>query len=148
MLKKILISLAIAFTLLIPTGVLPATAALIEINFGSDTDLNVRIGSYKSVGSQLNQNDKLSAFGDDRFYSVSQGGERGLFYTIVRLARDFKNFMFVAATVFFFIITIKLLLSGNTEEELDHYKKGIIWITIGLIVMQIAYSFVFSIYDQ
>lgn len=82
------------------------------------------------------------------FYSVSTNGERGLFYAVVRIARDFKNLMFVAATVFFFIITIKLLLAGNTEDELEKYKKGIIWITVGIIVMQIAYSFVSAIYDQ
>ena len=121
---------------------------IIQLNYNNSNDLNVRIGAYKGVGRQLSNNQPLSDFGSDRFIPVGQGGERSLYFSLVKIAYDFKNFMFAIATIFFFVITLRLLVSSNTEEELGHYKKWIIWITIGLIVMQIAYSFVVSLYDQ
>lgn len=119
-----------------------------SINFTNSEDLNIKVGSYKTAGGQLNKNEALNNFWSDYFYNISGGGERSLYYTLVKVAHDFKNIMFALATIFFFVITLRLLLAGNTEEELGHYKNGVIWITIGLVVMQIAYSFVVSIYDQ
>jgi len=43
---------------------------------------------------------------------------------------------------------LKLIFASNTEEELGKFKKGIIWITVGLIVMQIAFAFAKIMFDQ
>jgi hypothetical protein len=148
MFKKIITFLCINIIAVMCLPILSTNAGLIELNQTNSNDLNLRVGSYKTVGNQLSKNQPLNDFGNDQFYNISGGGERSLYYSLVKIAKDFKNFMFAIATLFFFIITLRLLLAGNTEEELGKYKKGIIWITIGLVVMQIAYSFVVSIYDQ
>ncbi|NDK10036.1 hypothetical protein GW846_04600 [Candidatus Gracilibacteria bacterium] len=111
---------------------------------------NVNIGgSIGSESSNLGQNDPLEEFGDSgQFIGVSSGGESGIYNTMIRIARDIKNLFYAIATVLFLIISLRLIFSSNTEEEIGNFKKGIIWITIGLIVMQIAYSFAIVTFDQ
>lgn len=62
MIKKLFFILIMSISLVFSTQVIPASAALIELRYGSTSDLNVNIGAYKTVGSQLNANEKLSAF--------------------------------------------------------------------------------------
>ena len=81
--------------------------------------------------SNASANDKLQGFNDnDQFIGVTTGGERGLYNTLIRFARDLKNLFYAIATVYFLIICLKLIFSNNTEEELGKFKKGILWITV------------------
>jgi len=89
-----------------------------------------------------------SITGRDDFISISGGWEQTLFNSMVLFARDLKNFFYVVATIFFLIICLKLIFAGNTDEELGKFKKWILWITVGLIVMQIAYAFTLTVFDQ
>ncbi len=111
---------------------------------------NINIGgSAWNQSSNLNANDTFDNFGNsDRFIGVSVGGEKWIYNTMVRIARDLKNLFYAVATVFFLIISLRLIFASNTEEEIGNFKKWIIWITIGLIVMQIAYSFALVTFDQ
>lgn len=85
---------------------------------------------------------------NNQFIKVTAGGEGGIYNTLLRLARDIKNLFYVISTIFFLIITIRLILATNTDEEVEKFKKGIIWITIGIIVMQIAYAFAVLTFDK
>ncbi len=67
--------------------------------------------------------------------------------TLFTIARDMKNLFFAISTVFFLIITIKVLMAENSEEEFAHYKTWIVWITIWIIVMQSSFSFAKTIFD-
>jgi len=111
---------------------------------------NVRIGQTSwAESSNASRNDKLLDLNDDnKFINVSRGGEMGLYNTLIRFARDFKNLFYAIATVYFLIIVLRLIFSSNTEEELWKFKKWILWITIGIIVMQIAFVFTKILFDQ
>lgn len=141
--KKIFFLLLILVPFYSPIAASAATPIIIIENGVAGNNLN--IWSYKA-GRALN-NDKLDFFGDG-FVQASSGGEKSIYYTLVRIARDLKNFFFIASTIYFMIIVLKVLMADHTSEEVEHFKKWIIWITIGLIVMQIAYAFVKTIYDQ
>ena len=91
-------------------------------------------------------NQKLDSFNDSRFINTTSIWEEWIFRTLVRFAMDLKNLFYIIATVFFLVISLRLILASNTEEELWKFKKWIIWITIWLIVMQIALVFVESLY--
>ena len=115
--------------------------------FASELDDRINTWNLKMEGIHVAQNDRLNIFWDG-FIQVSSGWEAGLYYTLVRIARDLKNFFFIAATIYFLIIVIKVLLSEHTSEEVEKFKKWIIWITVGIIVMQIAYALVVTTYNQ
>lgn len=66
-----------------------------------------------------------------------------LLYTV---ARDLKTVMYIVAWVYFLILTVRLLFTSNTEEWAENFKKWIIWISIWIVVMQIAYYFVNTLY--
>lgn len=132
--KKILLWILISFTLCAPL-----------VSFAGGTEDNLNVGAYKT--GRATNNDVLDLFGDG-FVQTSGGGEKSIYYSLVRFARDLKNFFFIAASIYFMIIVLKVLFAEHTSEEVEHFKKGIIWITVGLIVMQIAYAFVKLIYDQ
>lgn len=108
---------------------------------------NLNIGAIEN--GRTTGNDKLNDFKQgDEFIGTSVTGERGIYNTLVRFARDLKNLFFAVATIFFLIISLKLILASNTEEEVGKFKKGIVWITVGIIVMQMAFSFTKIIFDR
>ncbi len=111
---------------------------------------NLSIGSVDgSESSSARKNDKLKDFDEnDQFISVSKWWWEWLYNTLIRLARDIKNLFYMIASVYFLIITLKLIFSNNSEEELGNFKKGIIWISVWLIIMQVAYAFVTVWYDK
>lgn len=121
---------------------------LSTINGGQNVD-NLRIWASDGAESEnASENEKLNDFYDDEFIWVSRGWERGLYNAMIRVARDLKNIFYVLATIYFLVICLKLIFSSNTEEELGNFKKWIIWITIWLIVMQIAFVFTQILFDQ
>lgn len=139
---------------------------LICFSFGAVDAVTIGVGSANNVNigggtggwwesDNVRNNDKLNGFNDgnsitgrDDFIDISTWGEAGIYNTIIRVARDLKNFFYIVATIFFLIICLKLIFSSNTDEELGKFKKGIIWITVGLIVMQIAFAFVETVFDR
>lgn len=112
---------------------------------GRDKNLNTWNISWKN----RNNNDKLNqinANGDE--YSVSKGWVQGLQNTLIQVASSMKNVLYAIATIYFLILVLRLILTNNTEEEIGNFKKGVLWITIGLIITQIAFSFVDTFFDN
>ncbi len=96
------------------------------------------------------RNDILKNFQDknEHFWLWSRQWAQWIYYTLVSIAQSLKNLFFWFATLFYIIVVIKLLVAGNTEEEAWKFKKWIIWITAGLMIMQIAYAFVLTLYAK
>jgi len=82
------------------------------------------------------------------FFWITKTWASAIKSSFVTIAKDLKNLFFVISTIFFFVITLKLLFSSNTEDEFTKYKKWIIWITVWLVVMQLALWFVIVIFDS
>ena len=56
------------------------------------------------------------------------------------IAFQIKNVMIVLAALFLIIAVIKLLFSPNSDEDAKKWRSSIIWVSIGILVMQIAFS--------
>jgi hypothetical protein len=56
------------------------------------------------------------------------------------IAKQIKDIMVFLAVIFLAIAIIKLLFSPNDEESVKKWRKNIIWVSVGIFVMQIAYS--------
>jgi len=93
-------------------------------------------------------NKKLDEFNTHNGIEVSQWGTQAITNSLIRIAKDLKNVLFFIASVYFLILILKLLVSEKTEEEVSNFKKWWLWITIGLIVTQIAYLFVTVFFDR
>jgi Type IV secretion system pilin len=56
------------------------------------------------------------------------------------IAFQIKNVVIILAVIFLVIAVIKLLFSPNSEEDVKKWRNSIIWVSVGIFVMQIAFS--------
>lgn len=130
---------------LIIGGFMAVDIAQAEELWSSNANANLNY-NYSSNSVDLDKFEKFD--NNSEFYSTSKEGEQGLYNTLLQIAKGIKNIFFLIATIYFMVIIIRLILSDKTEEELSNFKKGIIWITVGIMVMQMSYIFVVALFDQ
>lgn len=101
--------------------------------------------------SWKDRNDKLNTIwsSDTRFIEGdSTVWDKWVFVMLVKVARALKNIFFAIASIYFLIIVLRLLFTENSEEEFGKFKKWIFWITIWIIIMQLAYSLVMTTFNK
>lgn len=113
-----------------------------------DWQVNTNLNSNATNNVKNDALNNLIDNSDNNFYWTSTKWAVWIKNTLVQIAKDIKNLFFILATIFFLLITLRLIFAENTEEDFWKYKKWIIWITVWLIVMQIAFYFVVAIYDK
>ena len=110
---------------------------------------NENLNTGNSSWENSIQNNRLgSLWWHDKSFEVWVGWDKWIYYSLVKVAKDVKNVLFIAAWVYLIILVLKVLYSDNSEEESANFKKWIIWISIGLIITQSAYWFVNVMFDQ
>jgi hypothetical protein len=103
-------------------------------------DINVR---DISIGSSNWSNTVLEEFIgplSEFFYQKGSTGKDGLIEAFTVIAFQIKNVMIILAVIFLVIAIIKLLFSPNDEENVKKWRNSIIWVSVGIFVMQIAFS--------
>ena len=65
----------------------------------------------------------------------------GILATFTAIAFQVKNFFIAIAILFLIIAIIKLLFSPGDDEAVKKWKSNIIWVSVGIFVMQSAFSF-------
>ena len=103
-------------------------------------DINIRdisVGSSNSTNTELqNFISPISEF----FYTPGSTGKDGLIEAFTVIAFQIKNVVIILAVIFLVIAVIKLLFSPNSEEDVKKWRNSIIWVSVGIFVMQIAFS--------
>ena len=103
-------------------------------------DPNVRdVAIGVTSGSNSMLNDFVSPI-RGFFFSPGDTGKNGVIGAFTSIAFNIKNFFIAVAVLFLIIGVIKLLFSSSDEEEVKKWKRNIIWVSIGIFVMQIAFS--------
>jgi len=67
---------------------------------------------------------------------------------MITIARDVKNVVTLLAVVFLFIMVIKIIFSDGSDEDVKKWRSGIISATLGIIVMQVAYVVIATLFDR
>jgi len=106
------------------------------------------IDIWQSTSSNSTSNNFLDQLWNNWDIKVWNEWEKSIVRFLYNIAKDLKTVIYIVSWVYFMIITIKLILSSNTEEEVWNFKKWIIWITIGIILMQIVFFFVEILYAK
>lgn len=106
------------------------------------------IDIWQSTSSNSTSNNFLDQLWNNWDIKVWNEWEKSIVRFLYNIAKDLKTVIYIISWVYFMIITIKLILSNNTEEEVWNFKKWIIWITIGIILMQIVFFFVEILYAK
>jgi Type IV secretion system pilin len=58
----------------------------------------------------------------------------------IQVAFNIKNFFLAIAVIFLIIGVLKLLFAGGDEEKIKRWKSNIIYVSIGIFIMQLAFS--------
>lgn len=111
------------------------------------TGLNVRGDATNGVERTGYIDDFKSWFGDYFFWGTVTG-EKGAKYLMITIARDLKNVVILLAVVYLFVMVIKIIFSNGSEEDVKKWRTGIIWASIGIVVMQISYVLIISLFDK
>jgi len=138
--KKFLIKLFVIFSLLLPNF----SFAIINI-WTSNSD-NIRITKENS-GKSMN-NDAFEEMWWSEFFYVWKTWERWIKYFLLNIARDLRAIIFAFVLLIWIIMVIKLIFWENTEEEQKKLKTWILWASIWIIVMQIAFSIYKVLFDK
>lgn len=134
---KIFLLLIVPFSLF--TNTVNIYADIADYNI---TDLN----QYNEWNT--NRNKDLKEFWEWDAWLGYFAEDTSAFNLMVKIAKDVKNIFFFLATIFLMVIVFRVLFMDNTEEEMEKFKKWVIWITIWIIVMQSAYAYTVTLYDQ
>lgn len=117
------------------------------LSFATDSsDLNVRevtIGDTGNYNTNLNEfmkgnNGSLYQF----FFGLDSTSywSDGILGAFTAIAFNIKNFFIAIAAIFLIIAVVKLLFSSNDEESVKKWRSSIIWTSVGIFFMQIAFS--------
>ncbi|MBX9809556.1 hypothetical protein K2X92_04175 [Candidatus Gracilibacteria bacterium] len=111
-----------------------------SLSAAGNTDNNVREVNISDSG---HSNDELNSFiGPLRsfFFSDSGSGSEGILGAFTTIAFQIKNFFIGVAILFLIVGVLKLLFSSSDEENVKKWRNNIIWTSVGIFVMQIAFS--------
>ncbi|MDP2103843.1 MAG: hypothetical protein Q8K26_02900 [Candidatus Gracilibacteria bacterium] len=110
-------------------------------------DLNIR-GDAKSGVSRTGYLEDLKGTFGGYFFGGNVTGERGAQYLLITIARDAKNLAIFVAVIYLFILVLKLFFSEANEETIKKWRLGIVWTSIGIVIMQISYVFISTLFDR
>lgn len=111
-------------------------------------DVNVRDTSQVTISGNP-ENDKLGSFVGpivNFFYSPVASGDATIPNIFLGITGAIKNLFITVAAIFLIIGVLKLLFSGGDEESQKKWKNNIIWVSVGVFVMQISYSLWSTLY--
>ncbi len=60
--------------------------------------------------------------------------------TFFVIAFQIKNFFIMIAVLFLVLWVLKLLFSPWGDEDIKKWRRNIVWVTVGIFIMQISYS--------
>lgn len=119
--------------------------ALIFSSWGSvlaaNNDINIRDTTDITIGWNA-EHDNLSTFIApilDFFYLPTSNSD-AVQNTFISIAWGIKNFFILIAVLFLVLGVLKLLFWGGDEEAQKKWKNNIVWVSVWVFFMQIAYS--------
>ena len=67
---------------------------------------------------------------------------------MITIARDLKNVVTLLAVVYLFILVIRLIFTEGSDEDAKKWRMGILYTSIGIVVMQVAYVLISTLFDK
>jgi Type IV secretion system pilin len=111
-------------------------------------DINVRDTSQVTISGNPENSVLVDFIGpvSNFFYTLIPSGDTTVPNVFLEIAWGIKNFFIIIAVLFLIIGVLKLLFSSWDEEAQKKWRSNIIYVSVGVFVMQIAYSFWSTLY--
>jgi len=121
---------------------------IIQFSYAYDGWDNIRIDVIEGWKKRLDTIDKIYENNSNLFISRNDWWNKWIQWLLFNIARDLRVIVFVILAIIWIILVIKLFFWNNTEEEAKKLKTWILWASIWIIVMQIAFSTYYILYDK
>lgn len=79
------------------------------------------------------------------WWKVWEAWAKWLLFTV---AKDLKNVFIAVAVIYFFVLVLRLFFWQWSEDDMKKLRIWILWTTIWIITMQMAYTAVIAMYDK
>ena len=122
----------------------------VNLSFADKSDYTIDEWNIKvdtTLPWKLKEN-YLETIKDTRDNIASKTWESWIREIFPNIAKTIKNIFYVLAWLYFIVQVLILFFSSNTEEEVTKFKKSIIWISLWIMTMQIAYNFTDTLFDK
>lgn len=139
--KKLLVKLLLTINLL----AVPFFSYAISI-WTTNND-NVRI-TTENTWKSSNNDEFEQMWSNWEFFYVWTWWEKWLKWLLLNIARDLRAIVFTMVLLVVVIMVIKLLFAENTEEQQKKLKMWILWSSIWIMVMQVAFSVYKIMFDR
>lgn len=135
MLKSIIFAI-IALSVFFPISQVGAAQTLWDNINVRDVDIGGSDGGENSLLSRFSSTDAGSFF-----YSPALAtGRDGIIEVFTIVAFQIKNTVIILAAIFLAIAILRLLFSAGSEESAKKWRGSIIWVSVGIFLMQIVFS--------
>jgi hypothetical protein len=120
------------------------------IVYANNSNYDNRVNSDNRTRENHITNDFLDDIkSENHIWKWTQWGVEWISDLMMNIAQSLKNIFIIIASIYFLIITLKLLFAEwSNDEEFNKFKNWTKWITAWIIVMQIAFSYVSMIYNK
>jgi hypothetical protein len=82
------------------------------------------------------------------YFDWWQVWEAGAEWMLFNIAKDLKDTLIVVAIIYMFILVLRLFFWQWTDDDLKKWRLWILWTSIWIVVMQMAYMAVVTIFNQ
>ena len=123
---------------------------IFQTSGSSNQSLDIR-GDKKSGTSKGEVSGNLENFAGSTgvgFFAGGQTGEKGAYNLMLNIAKSAKDLFMLIAVVFLVIGVLKIIFGKGGEDDVKKWKSSILWTSLGIVVMQIAFVFITTLYDK
>lgn len=82
------------------------------------------------------------------FFWWSQTWEKWIEWLLFVWAKNLKDALIAAAVIFLFVLVLRIIYWQWTEEDLKKLRMWILWTTFGIVLMQVSYVAVTTLYNK
>lgn len=82
------------------------------------------------------------------FFWWTQSWEKWIEWLLFTAARNLKDVLIAVAVIYLFILVLRIIYGQGSEEDLKKMRLGILWTTFGIVLMQVAYVAVTTLYNK
>jgi len=97
---------------------------------------------------RLNYADMAKGWFGSNFFWWSQSWEKWIEWLLFTAARNLKDVLIAVAVIYLFILVLRIIYWQWSEEDFKKLRMGILWTTFGIVLMQVAYVAVTTLYNK
>lgn len=121
------------------------TISLANISYADNLNIQWDIKTWVAKTSYV---DNVWGWFGSAFFGWNQTWEKWISNLLVNWAKDLKDVLIAASVLYLFILVLRIIYWQWSEDDFKKFRIWILWTTFGIVLMQISYVAVTTMYDK